>query len=148
MQIELIEADRVQSIIGAFYEVYRYFHGHGLNENIYANAMAWELGIRGHHVDREFRIAVTYKGHRVGKQRLDLVVDRTIIVETKATELLSLAASRQLLCYLRASPFSVGLLLHFGPRPNFKKFVDFPKPKIDSIRIHPSNPGPKADKET
>jgi GxxExxY protein len=74
---------------GAFYDVYKYFNGYGRSETIYSNAIAWELGLRGHQVERELRIAVSYKGRRVGKQRLDLVVDRTIIVETKATELLA-----------------------------------------------------------
>ena len=66
-----------------------------------------------------------------------------MIVETKATERLSANAAPQLLSYLRASPYPVGLLLHFGPRANFRKLVDFPKREIETVRIHPTNSGPR-----
>jgi GxxExxY protein len=138
MPNRLLQADRVQSILGAFYDVYKYFKGFGLNETIYANALAYELTLRGHQVEREVRIVVSYKGRRIGKQRLDIVVDRNVIVETKATERLSANAAPQLLSYLRVSPYPVGLLLHFGPRANFRKLVDFPKREIETVRIHPT----------
>ena len=143
----LLETERVESILGGFYDVYRNFRGYGLSESIYSNALAYELELRGHRVEREFRIAVCYKGRRVGKQRLDMVVDQKIIVESKATEGLSPNASTQLLNYLRVSPFSVGLLLHFGPRANFRKLVDFPKRPIETTRLLMSNSGPRDDGE-
>lgn len=143
MPDRLLEAERIDSILGAFYDVYKYFRGYGLAESIYANALSYELTLRGHRVERELRIAVSYRGRRVGKQRMDIVVDRTVIVEIKATERISSNALPQLLSYVRVSPFPVGFLLHFGPRANFRKLVDFPKRQIESVRIYPSNSGPK-----
>ena len=55
------------------------------------------------------------------------MVDNVVIVENKATEKLSLAARPQLITYLRATRFEVGVLLHFGPHPKFYRFIDFPK---------------------
>ena len=57
-----------------------------------------------------------------------MVVDRKVVVENKAVERLSPAATEQLISYLRASPFEVGVLLHFGPSPKFHRFIDYPKP--------------------
>jgi len=63
------------------------------------------------------------KGYRVGSYRLDLLVERRVAVEVKATELLAPAARRQLLNYLRATALDVGLLLHFGPDARFFRLV-------------------------
>ena len=53
-----------------------------------------------------------------------MVVDQRIVVETKATAVLPACAERQLLNYLRASTYQVGLLLHVGPTPEFKRLID------------------------
>jgi len=60
-------------------------------------------------------------------QRLDQVVDNAVIVEVKATEKLSPADKPQLITYLRASRYHVGVLLHFGPNARFYRVIDYPK---------------------
>jgi len=126
MRADLLEAERVHSIVGAFFTVYNYY-GYGLSEGIYAGALEYELVDRGHEVVRELLVAVSYKGRRVGWQRVDMVVDSAVIVENKATETLSPAARPQLISYLRVTPFQVGVLLHFGPHPKIYRLIDFPK---------------------
>jgi hypothetical protein len=71
-----------------------------------------------------------------------MVVDRAVIVENKATEKLPPAARPQLMSYLRATPFQVGVLLHFGPHPTFYRVIDFPKRSRNLIRARSSNPCP------
>jgi GxxExxY protein len=126
MRGELLEAERVQSIVGGFFVVYNYY-GYGLSESIYSGALEHELRDRGHEVIRELSIDVRYKGRYVARQRLDMVVDGRIIVENKATEKLAHFIRVQLLTYLKATSFEVGLLLHFGPSPQFERFIDCPK---------------------
>jgi GxxExxY protein len=46
-----------------------------------------------------------------------MLIDRVLIVEIKASEVLPRTAIRQLNNYLRATELDVGLLLHFGPEP-------------------------------
>src|SRR5215210_9103541 len=116
MKGELLEAERVHSIVGAFFTVYNYY-GYGLREAIYAGALEYELRDRCHEVVRELLVAVSYRGRHVGWQRVDMVVDSAVIVENKATEKLSAAAGPQLISYLCVTPFQVSVLLHFGPRP-------------------------------
>jgi GxxExxY protein len=86
-----------------------------------------ELIERGHAVVRELAVDVSYKGRHVAWHRLDMVVDNRVVVEIKATEKLPPYAERQLMNYLRASSFEVGLLLHCGPRSAFHRQIDFPK---------------------
>lgn len=126
MRGETLEAELVHSIVGGFLAVYNYF-GYGLSERVYSGALACELHDRGHVVEREMSIDVRYKGRRVAGQRLDMVIDERIIVENKASERLCPADRTQLLNYLRATKFEVGILFHFGPVPRFERYVDHPK---------------------
>ena len=106
------------SVIGAFFEVYNVL-GFGFLEQIYAAALTRELRARGHRVECEVSVPVLYKGVVIGCQRIDLLVDRAVVVETKATHALHASAKRQVYNYLRGTGLGVGLLLHFGPEPRF-----------------------------
>ncbi len=106
------------SVIGAFYEVYNTL-GFGFLERVYQKALERELRARGHDVNREYRAAVYYKGEVLEEQRVDMLVDQRLVVETKAASDLPKIARRQLYNYLRATRLELGLLLHFGPEPTF-----------------------------
>lgn len=147
MRGELLEAERVHAIVGAFFIVYNYFGGGGLSESAYTGALEYELTLRGHKVDREVMVPVYYKGKLVARQRLDMVVDNRVIVEAKATERLAPSAGAQLISYLRATTFQVGVLLHFGPHPKFYRFVDSMKKidtRLDRIRSDSHHSRPEA----
>ena len=114
----LMEKALSSSVIGAFYEVYNTL-GYGFYEHFYTKALEIELELRGHRVSREVRFPVLYKGHVLGKQRVDMVVDDTLIVESKSTQELHRGAPRQLFSYLHGSRFELGFVLHFGPEARF-----------------------------
>jgi GxxExxY protein len=118
----LIEERLTHSIIGAFYEVYKAL-GFGFLEHVYVLALERELLARNHRVAREVSVPVSYKGEELCTQRLDMVVDDRVIVETKSTHDLNPTAHRQLYGYLRATPLEVGLLFHFGREPKFYRLV-------------------------
>jgi GxxExxY protein len=119
---ELIEEALTHSVIGAFYEVYNVL-GFGFLESVYAKALQRELLDRGHRVGREVPVRIIYKGHVLCIQRLDMIVDEKLALETKSTFHLHPSASRQLYNYLRATNLEVGLLLHFGPKPAFYRMI-------------------------
>lgn len=108
------------SVIGAFYEVYNTL-GFGFLEHLYVMALERELVAGGHVVGRELSVPVFYKGDELGRQRLDMIVDRTLVVEAKATHDAPKAAARQVFNYLRATNLEFGLVLHFGPEPRFRR---------------------------
>lgn len=109
-------------IIRCFYRVYDSL-GYGFLESVYRRAMAHELHEQGLAAQIEAPVEVRYRGTPVGHYRLDLLVERRVAVEVKATELLAPTAKRQLHNYLRASMLDVGLLLHFAPAPKFYRVV-------------------------
>jgi GxxExxY protein len=123
------------TIIGGFFDVYHEL-GYGLLERVYAAALRRELESRGLVVDREVWIDVFYKGEAVDKQRIDMVVNYSVIIEIKATETVPPFSRRQLLNYLRATRLELGLLLHFGPEPKVYRLVDTQKnsPQIPRTR--------------
>jgi GxxExxY protein len=118
----LVEEALTHSVIGAFFEVYNTL-GFGFLEHIYVTALERELISRGHRVAREVSIRVRYKGEDLGQQRIDMLVDDKLVVETKSTYELHKAAPRQVFNYLRATNLEVGLLLHFGPEPSFFRLI-------------------------
>lgn len=78
------------------------------------------MGLR---VGRQRPIEVYYSGHQVGYYYADLVIDGLVIIELKCGEALCEAHEAQLLNYLKATDIEVGLLLNFGPRPEFRRKI-------------------------
>ncbi len=118
----LIEERLTHSIIGAFYDVYKTL-GFGFLEHVYVLALERELLARNHRVAREVSVRIMYKGEELCTQRLDMIVDEKVVVETKSTHDLPSIAHRQLYSYLRATKLEVGLLFHFGRKPGFYRLV-------------------------
>jgi GxxExxY protein len=111
---KLLGEELTHAVIGAFFEVYNTLK-YGFLESIYLGALAHELGLRGLVVEREAGVPVWYKGADVGLQRLDMLVNKSLVLELKSSPNLNKEAPRQLLSYLRATRLEVGLLLHFSP---------------------------------
>jgi GxxExxY protein len=101
------------AVIGAAIEVHREL-GPGFLESLYEEALCIELTERGIAFQRQYTISVGYKGHPIGEGRLDLLVDKRLIVELKAVESLLPIHSAQLLSYLKATGLGVGLLINFN----------------------------------
>lgn len=107
-------SDVTAQIIAAAMEVHRTL-GPGFREVIYQRALARELPAHGLDFAREVWIDVHYKGARIGRRRVDFVIDE-VMVETKAKAALADVDFVQTLSYLKASGYKVGLLLNFGTR--------------------------------
>ena len=114
--------DITNQIIKAFYTVYNTL-GYGFLEKVYENALVLELRKLGRDVVPQAQILVHYDGHVVGEYYADLLVEKKVIVEVKAVRELADAHEAQLLNYLKATPYEVGLLLNFGPKAQIKRKI-------------------------
>jgi GxxExxY protein len=108
--------------------------GTGFLESVYQNVLALELRRAGLKVEQERPISVFYEGELVGAFVADLLVNDTLIIETKAIQALAKTHEVQLVNYLVATGIDEGLLLNFGaPRLEFKK--KFRLPKTESVSL-------------
>jgi len=123
MDDALKHADVTDKILHAFFKKVYPKLGYGFLEKVYENALALELRRVGLTVEQQARIEVYYDGVVLGEYFADLLVDGVVIVELKAIQRLGPQEEAQLLNYLRATPYEVGLLLNFGPRPDFRRKV-------------------------
>ena len=123
-----------EKVLGASFAVYNEL-GHGFLESVYRNALRLALKELGLDVEVERPVPVWFRGHDVGDFRCDLVVNGCVILELKTAERLDRAHEAQLFNYLRATDIEVGLLLNFGPKPEFKRVV-FDNPR-KAIRVYP-----------
>jgi GxxExxY protein len=89
--------------------------GPGLLESVYEIVLAYELGQRGLHVNRQVPIQIRYKDMTFDEAfRADLVVAEKVIVELKSVEQVSEAHKKQVQTYLRLRGCKLGFLLNFG----------------------------------
>ena len=89
--------------------------GPGMLESAYEACLAYELITRGLSVERQKSLPVVYRGQTLDRgYRLDLLVERAVVVEVKSVERLERVHAAQLLSHLRFSKCKVGLLINFN----------------------------------
>jgi GxxExxY protein len=102
-----------RAVIGAAIEVHQVL-GPGFLERTYEDAMCVELSLRGIRVERQLVLPITYKERVLSEARLDLLVEGELVMEIKAVKCLEDIHLAQLMSYLRAGCFQLGLLMNFN----------------------------------
>lgn len=64
-----------------------------------------------------------FRGVQIGRFRADLIVDSRVLIEVKSSAFLDPSSEAQLLNYLKATDLELGLILHFGKKPTFKRML-------------------------
>jgi GxxExxY protein len=119
---DLLYAEITQKIIGVAFAVHNAL-GKGLTEKTYENALAVKLQHLGLGIRQQENLPVFFEDQEVGEQIVDLVVEDSVIVEVKAVQNLSKPHEAQILGYLKNTKFQLGLLINFGSRVEFRRFV-------------------------
>ena len=89
--------------------------GPGLLESVYEAALAVELGKRGHKVERQVPIAVSYEGEKLEVGfRADLIVDGVVLIELKSVESMTSLFKKITTNYLKLIPLKLGFLINFN----------------------------------
>lgn len=107
--IEVLARDAVDSAL----TVHRAL-GPGLLESAYRDCLHLELTARGHQVEREQLLPITYRDQIIPRAyRTDLIVDKTLLIELKAIEAIQPIHRVQVTTYLRLLRLPLGLLVNF-----------------------------------
>jgi GxxExxY protein len=112
----MTENDISGKIIGIAIALHRQT-GPGLLESVYENALAYDLREEGLKVHQQVPMPFVYKEIKqdVG-YRIDLLVEKKVIIEVKSIEVLAPVHFAQTLTYLRLSGLKLGLLINFNTK--------------------------------
>ena len=112
-QANAVAADTYEAAI----EVQRHL-GIGLPESLYQKCLARELELRGHYAQTEFMVPIRYKGYEFAeKLRIDVLVDKCLVVEVKALDVDKTNMPRhkaQCLSYMKLMDIPLGMVINFG----------------------------------
>jgi GxxExxY protein len=107
--------------------------GPGLLESVCESVLARHLGRRGLQVERQVLVSFEYDGLRFDQAlRVDLLVERQVVVEVKSQERLAPVHARQVLTYLKLMNLPIGLLINFGEvtlKSGVKRIIHDRRPK-------------------
>ncbi len=105
-----------QRVLGCALKVHKAL-GPGLLESAYEACLAHELQLAGLRFDRQLTLPVVYEGMKVDTgYRLDLLVEKLVVIEVKAVEAIIDLHRAQLLSYLKFGEWRLGYLLNFNVR--------------------------------
>ena len=103
-----------EQIIGAAIDVSKAL-GPGLLESAYESCLAYELVKRGLSIERQKSLPLTYDNVKLDcAYRMDLVVERSVVVEVKSVAQIDRIHEAQMISYLKIAALPVGLILNFN----------------------------------
>ena len=112
--------EETYQILGACFEVYNEM-GRGFLEPIYQECLEVELQLQKIPFESQVTLELEYKGQKLGKRyQPDLICFESVVVEIKAASSLATEHEAQLLNYMNAGGFEVGLLVNFGHFPKLE----------------------------
>lgn len=104
-------------IVDSAIETHRTLGGAGLLESVYAESLFWELKSRGLLVEKQLEVPIIYKSNRlVSPLRLDLLIEKKVIIEVKAVVIYNTIFETQALTYLRLMNLKLALVINFGEK--------------------------------
>lgn len=110
---EKISSEYTHRLLACAYAVHTAL-GPGLLESIYEKALAYELEINGFHVETQVPVKVMYRGLELDHElKLDMLVDRQVVIEIKSLLEVKPVHYKQLLTYLRLLDVRLGYLINF-----------------------------------
>ena len=123
--LALEEEKVVRRVMDAAFTVHRAL-GPGFREKIYHRALCLELDSEGLKFECEKSIEVRFKDWRIPGQKIDLLVEKFVLVETKVVPKIRRIHRAQVLSYLKTLDLRIGLLINFNVavlKDGFKRVV-------------------------
>lgn len=111
----MIFKELTEKVIGCAMTVHSTL-GSGFPEKIYQKALAIELRLNNIQFYEEKEMDVYYRNEKIGKRRVDFLIENTITLEIKAVSNLEDSHLNQAINYLEAFNLSIGLLINFGSK--------------------------------
>lgn len=102
--------------------------GPGLLESVYEHCLLKELELRGIFAENQVPVPLVYKGYNLNKDyRIDILVEKEIIIELKAVEFVLPVHEAQIISHLKLTDKRLGFLINFNVpllKDGFRRFVN------------------------
>ena len=103
-----------KEIVNESFKIHTCF-GPGLLESVYEEILQFQLRKLGFLVERQVGIPLKWEGLKMELGfRVDLLIDKKVIIELKSVESLAPVHFKQVLTYLRLTNLKLGLLINFN----------------------------------
>jgi len=146
---DIIYPDLSYDVQGCLYDVYNELRYLDLSEEGWENALLIALKEKGISAERQVEYELRYKGYRVGRFFVDVVVDGKLLLELKARDDVLPIDIAQVITYLKVTDMKLGILVNFGGHelffkrvPNFLEHRDAERPAREDVQstehlLHP-----------
>lgn len=129
---DLMHSNITYDIRGALFHVYNSL-GFGHKEDVYQKALAKQFTNIHLPYEEQIKLTVMFENESVGYYKPDFVIDKKVIVELKAVEIVPKAYETQLLHYLKTTGYNLGLLVNFGTPTLYIKRLIWTNPRKSVI---------------
>ncbi len=103
-----------RAIVDSIFRVHNAL-GPGLLESVYEECLILDLRLRGLKVDSQYAVPITYLSHQLNsKLKLDIFVEKSVVLELKSVEKMIPLYEAQLLTYMKLSKSRLGYLVNFN----------------------------------
>ena len=121
---EIIEKDLSYRIMGVLFEVHSALGGR-YQEKYYQKAVETALKHEGLEFKREIEADLCFQSEKIGKYRLDFLIEKRVVLELKTVLALEREDYRQVRAYLKSTGLKLGILANFrGPRLQYKRILN------------------------
>ena len=124
--------------VGVAMEIHKTL-GRGMAEQVYQEAFALEMRLRGMHVEREKELRLHYKGILMEKSYFADFFYKNIIIEFKSVEEITLDHRAQLINYMRIAQQERGILFNFGERKLYAERYLYLPDEDDFVLLNQDN---------
>ena len=114
MMNKIVYPELSYDVQGAFFDVYNALHGFELSEAGWESALLIALADRGLSAERQVEYALRYKGYRIGRFFVDVLVEDKLLLELKVADALLPIHKAQVITYLKVTGLELGILVNFG----------------------------------
>lgn len=120
---DFLYKDLSYKVIGLAMELHKRL-GSGFLEKVYENSLMLLFERDNIKAEQQFPVNVIFENQVVGNYVADIVIEDKIILELKAVDSLNDIHKAQLINYLKASGYRIGILLNFGGKSlEYKRFI-------------------------
>ena len=124
--------------VGVAMEIHKTL-GRGTAEQVYQEAFALEMSLRGMHVEREKELRLHYKGILMEKSYFADFFYKNIIIEFKSVEEITSDHRAQLMNYMRIAQQERGILFNFGERKLYAERYLYLPDEDDFVLLNQDN---------